>query len=99
MKGILCVGEERRRGEKKNTANELNVFCFQFLGPAFGGIIWSWSLTNNLSFPFNQYFVFVILSLIAFLAWCQSLLIPDSVRFIGDDDDEGGYNGHMHLEM
>nr|CAG8505015.1 1277_t:CDS:2 [Entrophospora candida] len=46
------------------------------IGPASSGSLWSWSLTNNLSFPFNDYFVFIVMSLTALIGSIQSFTIP-----------------------
>ncbi|CAH1768179.1 13673_t:CDS:2 [Entrophospora sp. SA101] len=46
------------------------------IGPASSGSLWSWSLTNNLSFPFNDCFVFIVMSLTALIGSIQSFTIP-----------------------
>ncbi|KAI8853718.1 major facilitator superfamily domain-containing protein, partial [Chytridium lagenaria] len=48
------------------------------IGPAVGGIMWAWSLTNHLSFPFNYWFVFFVLSTIAMATSIQSRFIPEA---------------------
>ncbi|CAG8557427.1 1999_t:CDS:10 [Ambispora gerdemannii] len=45
------------------------------IGPALGGILWAWSLNNNLKFPFDRHFVFIVMSIIAFIGWLQSYKI------------------------
>jgi hypothetical protein len=47
------------------------------IGPAVGGTLWSWSLTNNLGFPFNDAFVFFVMSTIVLVGWKQSFRIPN----------------------
>ncbi|RIB03130.1 hypothetical protein C2G38_2225950 [Gigaspora rosea] len=61
-------------GTANGVAQTLSAFAHA-IGPAIHGSLWSWSLSNNLSFPFNNYFVFISLSLIALSGGLQSLLI------------------------
>ncbi|CAG8664492.1 12333_t:CDS:2, partial [Acaulospora morrowiae] len=59
------------------------------IGPAFGGFLWSWSLTNNRNFPFDNFFVFIVLSIAAFIGWIHSLSLPRDVNKSDNlDDDE-----------
>ncbi|CAG8502866.1 6138_t:CDS:2 [Ambispora gerdemannii] len=46
------------------------------IGSALGGVLWAWSLNNNLRFPFDRYFVFIVMSAMAFIGWLQSYRIP-----------------------
>ncbi|CAG8642337.1 8762_t:CDS:2, partial [Ambispora gerdemannii] len=32
------------------------------IGPALGGTLWAWSLNNNLGFPFDHHFIFVVIA-------------------------------------
>ncbi|CAG8438734.1 8723_t:CDS:2 [Ambispora leptoticha] len=45
------------------------------VGPALGGALWTWSLKNNLGFPFDRHFVFIVMSVAAFIGWLQSYRI------------------------
>ncbi|RUS16332.1 major facilitator superfamily domain-containing protein [Endogone sp. FLAS-F59071] len=49
------------------------------VGPALGGTLWSWSLTNNASFPFNNWFIFFVMSGLTLIGYVQSLPLPESV--------------------
>ncbi|KAJ2998378.1 hypothetical protein HDV02_004593 [Globomyces sp. JEL0801] len=46
------------------------------LGPAIGGILWSWSIQNGWEFPLNGSFVFTLLVLISSITFLQSLTLP-----------------------
>ncbi|CAG8536554.1 11253_t:CDS:2 [Diversispora eburnea] len=56
------------------------------VGPALGGFLWSWSLTNNLSFPFDNYFAFVVLSIISLIGGYQSSFIPHNLSAANSSD-------------
>ncbi|KAF9959832.1 hypothetical protein BGZ65_000019 [Modicella reniformis] len=65
------------------TANGIGQMSASFMrafGPAMGGISWAWSLSNGLIFPFNYYFIFVVLSFISALGFFYSLFIPSDLR-------------------
>ncbi|KAF0387778.1 MFS general substrate transporter [Gigaspora margarita] len=51
-------------------------------GPALGGFLWSWSLKNNLGFPFNYFFVFILISTVAFIGFIQSFHLPDELGYM-----------------
>ncbi|CAG8649943.1 25221_t:CDS:2, partial [Dentiscutata erythropus] len=54
-------------------------------GPALGGFLWSWSLINNLGFPFNYSFVFILISFVAFIGHIQSSYIPPELGYLDDN--------------
>ncbi|RHZ81069.1 hypothetical protein Glove_124g17 [Diversispora epigaea] len=58
------------------------------IGPALGGFFWSWSLTNNLKFPFDSYFAFIVLSVVALIGGYQSTLIPHNLSAANNSDKE-----------
>ncbi|KAK6359049.1 hypothetical protein TWF696_000220 [Orbilia brochopaga] len=69
-------------GESRGLVNGVSQSCVSFarsVGPALGGVIWSWSLSNEAGFPFNHFFLFLLLSSFAMLQLMFSFRIP--VRF------------------
>jgi len=51
------------------------------LGPTVGGMILSWSQSNGLGFPFNQYFIFILLSFVALVSLLLTCLLDkDSIN-------------------
>ena len=63
-----------------NGIAQASASCVRGIGPALGGTLWSWSLTNSLQFPFNNAFVFLLMSVIALGAWKQSFAIQNSLN-------------------
>ncbi|KAG0299558.1 hypothetical protein BGZ98_009945 [Dissophora globulifera] len=59
-----------------NGIGQTSASFVRAFGPALGGIVWAWSLSNKLSFPFNYFFVFFLISTIAILGFFHSLSIP-----------------------
>ncbi|KAJ3234076.1 hypothetical protein HDU78_006042 [Chytriomyces hyalinus] len=51
------------------------------IGPVLGGIMWAWSITNGRSFPFNYWFVFVLLAV-----WAVGTIFQ--ARYLSDDGNE-----------
>jgi len=51
------------------------------LAPVFGSTLFAWSNTSGLSFPFNHYFVFVIMAMVLVIIFFISLLIPKNAVF------------------
>ncbi|KAG0322721.1 hypothetical protein BG000_002815 [Podila horticola] len=59
-----------------NGIGQTSASFMRAFGPALGGILWAWSLSNKLSFPFNYFFVFFLMGTIAILGFVHSLSIP-----------------------
>ncbi|KAG0020563.1 hypothetical protein BGZ80_003987 [Entomortierella chlamydospora] len=59
-----------------NGIGQTSASFMRAFGPALGGILWAWSLSNRLSFPFNYFFVFFLMGTIAILGFIHSLSIP-----------------------
>jgi hypothetical protein len=53
--------------------------------PVFGGTILAWSLNNGLIFPFNYYFVFVLMACCHFLNCLLSYRLPASINRRAED--------------
>lgn len=65
------------------TVNGIGQTCAsigRLCGPYIGSVTFAWSATNGLSWPFNQYFVFYVLALLAVLNYQYSLLLPRSIQ-------------------
>ncbi|ORY45215.1 major facilitator superfamily MFS-1 [Rhizoclosmatium globosum] len=52
------------------------------IGPALGGIMWAWSITNGLGFPFNYWFVFMVI-----FVWSIGLVV--TTMFLPEDEGCG----------
>ncbi|KAI8601236.1 major facilitator superfamily domain-containing protein [Dissophora ornata] len=59
-----------------NGIGQTSASFMRAFGPALGGILWAWSLSNKLNFPFNYFFVFFLMGTIAILCFVHSLSIP-----------------------
>lgn len=62
-----------------NGLGQTSASFVRAVGPALGGTLWSWSLTNNASFPFNNWFIFFVMSGLTLIGYVQSLPLPESV--------------------
>jgi len=49
-------------------------------GPAFGGIIFAWSLTNGLSYPLDISFVFYVIGTLSLLQTAFAFKLPDRLN-------------------
>ncbi|KAF9290277.1 hypothetical protein BGZ68_007501 [Mortierella alpina] len=67
-----------------NGIGQTSASFMRAFGPALGGILWAWSLSNKLSFPFNYFFVFFLMGTIAILCFVHSLSIPRELGVKGD---------------
>ncbi|CAG8695326.1 7225_t:CDS:2, partial [Cetraspora pellucida] len=68
-----------------NGIGQTSASLTRALGPALGGFLWSWSLTNNLSFPFDYFFIYIIISAATFIGWIQSFNIPSELGYLDDN--------------
>ncbi|KAI8614029.1 major facilitator superfamily domain-containing protein [Chytriomyces sp. MP71] len=59
------------------------------IGPALGGILWAWSITNAKGFPFNYWFVFLCIAAVGVITHLQSFLIPELANGQHDGHEEG----------
>ncbi|OZJ03734.1 hypothetical protein BZG36_04148 [Bifiguratus adelaidae] len=62
-----------------NGIGQTSVSFVRAIGPALGGSIWSWSLTNSLPFPFDNYFIFLVMSVLTTVGYLLSLRVPEWV--------------------
>jgi hypothetical protein len=49
-------------------------------GPYLGSVLFAWSETNGLNWPFNQFFVFYLLAVMAVFIYQYSLYLPKSIQ-------------------
>jgi len=54
------------------------------IGPAAAGSIYAWSLTNSLSFPFDVYFIFIVISISSVLLIWAAYKIPNALNYAKD---------------
>ncbi|KAJ3208742.1 hypothetical protein HK099_008651 [Clydaea vesicula] len=84
-----------------NGVGQTTAALVRAIGPAFGGILWSWSLTNKLNFPFNYFFIFILLAILSSFAFIQSFFIPAECKHIMDDligeDDDNFLEQNLHM--
>merc|ERR1711879_341340 len=59
-----------------NGLGQMVASGFRALGPFLAGCLWSWSLGNGKSFPFNHFFVFILAAFICFLGFLLGLVLP-----------------------
>jgi len=52
----------------------------RMVGPYIASIIFAWSLNNGLTWPLNYNFIFYILSILAFINYRYSFLLPKSIQ-------------------
>ncbi|CAG8443190.1 1377_t:CDS:2 [Gigaspora rosea] len=82
------MGTTINNSAKSNVLGAVNGLSQTFaslsrsFGPALGGFLWSWSLKNNLGFPFNYFFVFLLISTVASIGFIQSFLLPDELGYM-----------------
>ena len=74
-------------------------------GPVFAGILFSWSLENGLSFPFDYHLVFLILGFLVFCTFLLSLFLSrdidqrESEESVGLSIDESAGLRSSHDEV
>ncbi|KAI8924177.1 major facilitator superfamily domain-containing protein [Entophlyctis helioformis] len=56
------------------------------VGPAVGGSLWAWSLTNNLGFPFDAHFTLFVTAFVALGSFALSFYIKHGPDVLIDDD-------------
>lgn len=64
-----------------NGIGQMSAAFMRMIGPALGGSLWAWSLSNGLSFPFNYFFVYLLASAIATVGFFYSMTIPSELGF------------------
>jgi hypothetical protein len=56
------------------------VAMLRLFGPFSGSSLLSWSLTNNLGFPFDYHFMFFVVSSLLMLLLGLSFLLPNTIN-------------------
>lgn len=83
-----------------NGAGQMCASGVRAIGPALGGIMWQFSLKSGLPYPGNYHLVFVLLSIVSFIGWLESQLIPkecESAQF-GRSQRKHPNNEQLHIE-
>lgn len=91
------------------TVNGIGQTCAsigRLSGPYIGSVVFAWSETNGMSWPFNRYFVFYMLALLAMLSYQYSALLPRSIqrrkrepKFRNWDDADAFYRQQEALRL
>ncbi|KAI8828104.1 major facilitator superfamily domain-containing protein [Chytriomyces cf. hyalinus JEL632] len=66
--------------QQLSTVTGIAQTCAAFvrsIGPALGGVLWAWSITNGMAFPFNYWFVFLAIAGMGVATWIQAQWIPE----------------------
>ncbi|KAJ1566578.1 hypothetical protein HK405_009260 [Cladochytrium tenue] len=63
-----------------NGVGQTSAALVRSIGPALGGTMWAWSLTNGREFPLNYWFVFVFLSGVSCVAAVGSQFLPEALN-------------------
>ncbi|TPX48499.1 hypothetical protein CcCBS67573_g10201 [Chytriomyces confervae] len=66
--------------QQLSTVTGIAQTCAAFvrsIGPALGGVLWAWSITNGMAFPFNYWFVFLAIAGMGVGTWLQAQWIPE----------------------
>jgi hypothetical protein len=56
-----------------NGIAQAGVAGVRAVGPALGGIVWAWSLNNGIGFPFNHFFIFIVIMFNIVVMFWQAL--------------------------
>ncbi|KAN0009059.1 hypothetical protein ACTFIU_008950 [Dictyostelium citrinum] len=76
------------RGSANGLGQSL-VAATRTIAPTLGGTILSWSLTNGLPFPFNFFFVFILMGIVMLIPLITSkFFFPHSLNAPIDEDDD-----------
>ncbi|KAJ3224938.1 hypothetical protein HDU78_010805, partial [Chytriomyces hyalinus] len=66
--------------QQLSTVTGITQTCAAFvrsIGPALGGVLWAWSITNGMASPFNYWFVFLAIAGMGVGTWIQAQWIPE----------------------
>eukprot|EP01119_Soliformovum_irregulare_P016403 TRINITY_DN4736_c0_g1_i2.p1 TRINITY_DN4736_c0_g1~~TRINITY_DN4736_c0_g1_i2.p1 ORF type:complete len:505 (-),score=111.80 TRINITY_DN4736_c0_g1_i2:22-1536(-) len=69
-----CVSRDRLG--TMNGLGQSSAALARAFGPAVGGVVYAWSITEGHRFPFDSYFVFLTLSLLSFIQFFIALRLP-----------------------
>ena len=64
-----------------NGLGQMMASALRALGPFLAGSLWTWTLTNGLPFPFNQFFVFILAAVISVVGFFVAFMIPRRANF------------------
>lgn len=90
------------------TVNGIGQTCAslgRLSGPYLGSVLFAWSETNGLEWPFNQFLVYYVLTVLAVIIYQYSFLLPKSIqrrkrepKFRNWDDADAHYRRELELE-
>uniref|UniRef100_A0A7S3HCF8 Major facilitator superfamily (MFS) profile domain-containing protein n=1 Tax=Spumella elongata TaxID=89044 RepID=A0A7S3HCF8_9STRA len=91
------------------TVNGIGQTCAslgRLSGPYLGSVLFAWSETNGMEWPFNQYLVYYLLALLCVLIYQYSFLLPKSIqrrkrepKFRNWDDADAHYRREQEREQ
>eukprot|EP01032_Pedospumella_encystans_P011350 gene11350-13201_t len=91
------------------TVNGIGQTCAslgRLSGPYLGSVLFAWSETNGMEWPFNQYLVYYLLALLCLLIYQYSFLLPKSIqrrkrepKFRNWDDADAHYRREQEREQ
>ncbi|KAJ2998860.1 hypothetical protein HDV02_003970 [Globomyces sp. JEL0801] len=80
---IMFVNDSAPTSSTLGTVHGCGQMTASFMrgvGPIIGGSLWSWSLSNNLYFPFDHHFTFGVVALLSVLGIVQSYRLEKNLR-------------------
>jgi hypothetical protein len=81
---VSTAGRRLRSLGLLNGVAQCGAGLVRAIGPALGGTMWSWSLLNGLSYPFDYHFVYYILGMLALLAFSQTFSLAKYMQQFED---------------
>ncbi|GAA5798147.1 hypothetical protein HPULCUR_003547 [Helicostylum pulchrum] len=84
--GLTIMVSTSATSEVLGTVNGISQSCLSLvraLAPTLGGTLWSYSLKDGNSFPFDHHFVYYLIGIMAGISFIFSFLIPNSVALGG----------------
>jgi MFS family permease len=86
---LLNNSAEKRQLGFVNGCCQTGASFVRAIGPALGGIIWSYSLRSTLPPPFDNRFIWLLLGTLALMSWIHSFFIPDISETSKRNDSDG----------
>ncbi|KAJ3411113.1 hypothetical protein HDV05_002722 [Chytridiales sp. JEL 0842] len=95
---MIMINNSAEKGQLGivNGIGQTSAAFVRSIGPALGGIMWAWSLTNGRPFPFNYWFVFVVLLVLAVITKVQAHMIPKEAGKMPEESGEADLTNMGH---